>query len=137
MEREAVYNGAYLGVCLLGDRDNFLQREECLPMLLKLRLDPVRAENDEIALPIATNGAMLALHRVEKALAFVMNPNARNRLERTAWLNLGRNVNEPLARPLLQAPADEFPQRFLAGGEHEHVGVRRLPQLPGRSCART
>ena len=38
--------------------------------------------------------------------------------------------------PLLQALTNEFRQRFLAGGEHEHGGMRRLSQMPGGGRAR-
>ena len=89
-----------------------------------------------MALPVPTDRAMLALHRIKQALALDVDLLARDRLERAARLDLGGNIDEPLARPLLQALANEFRQRFLAGGEHEHGGVRRLPQMPGGGRAR-
>ena len=61
---------------------------------------------------------------------------ARDRLERAARLDLGRNIDEPLARPLLQIFPDKLRERFLAGGQHEDGGVRRLPQAPGGGGAR-
>ena len=51
-------------------------------------------------------------------------------------MNLRANIDEPLARTLLQTLADELRERFLAGGQHEHGGVRRLPQMPGGGGAR-
>ena len=87
-------------------------------------------------LPVPTDRAMLALHGIKQALALDVDLLARDRLERAARLDLGRNIDEPLARPLLQAPANEFRQRFLAGREHENGSVRRLPQMPSRGGAR-
>ena len=62
---------------------------------------------------------------------------ARDRLERAARLNFGRNIDEPLPRAFLQPLANEFRRRFLASGEHENGSVRGLPQMPGGGCART
>src|SRR6516164_3956700 len=137
MEREAVYDRAHLRMRLRGDGNNLRQREERLPVLMKFGLDLVRADVDEMPLTVPTDRAMLALHGIKLALTLDVDLLARDRLERTARLHLGRNSHEPLARPLLQALADEFRQRFLAGGEHKHEGVRRLPQTPGGGCART
>src|SRR6185295_13857601 len=136
MEREAVYDRAHLRMRLRGDGANLRQREERLPVLIKFGLDLVRADVDEMPLPVPTNRAMLALHGIKQALTLDVDLLARDRLERAARLDLGRNIDESLARSLLQAPANEFRQRFLAGGEHEHEGVRRLPQMPGGGCAR-
>src|SRR5262245_6817226 len=122
---------------LRGDGENLWQCEERLPVLLKFGLDLVRADVDEMPLPVPTDRAMLALHGIEQALTLDVDLLPGDRLECTARLDLGRNIDEPLARPLLQASANEFRQRFLAGGEHEHEGVRRLPQMPGGGCART
>src|SRR5262249_48098584 len=122
---------------LRGDGNNLQQREERLPVRMELGRDLVRADVNEMPLPVPTNCAMVTLHGIKQALTLDVDLLARDRLERTARLDLGRNIDEPLARPLLQAPANEFRQRFLAGGEHEHEGVRRLPQTPGGGCART
>ena len=53
-------------------------------MRLQLRLDPVRAENNQMALPIPADRAMLTPNCVEQALAFGVNLLTRNRLEPAA-----------------------------------------------------
>src|SRR6516164_5937812 len=136
MEREAVYDRAHLRMRLRGNGEDLRQREERLPVLIKFGLDLVRADVDEMPLPVPTDRAMLALHGIKQALTLDVDLLARDRLERTARLHLGRNIHEPLARPLLQALADEFRQRFLAGGEHKHRGMCRLPQTAGGGRAR-
>src|SRR4051794_36414495 len=120
MEREAAHDRAHLRMRLRGDGDDLWQREERLPVLMKFGLDLVRADVDEMALPVPTDRTMVTLHGIKQALARDVDLLARDRLERAARLHLGRNIDEPLARPLLQALANEFRQRFLAGGEHEH-----------------
>src|SRR6516165_7960718 len=122
---------------LLGDANDLRQREERLSVFFKFRFDRLRADVDEMVLPVPTNRAMLALHGVKQALALEVDLPARDRLERAARLYLSRHVDEPLARPFLQARADELLQRFLAGGEPEQGGVCRLPHLAARGCART
>src|SRR5262249_9985902 len=136
MERKAVDDCAHLRMRLRGDSNNLWQREERLPVLMKFGLDLVRADVDEMPLPVPTDRAMLALHGIKQTLTLDVDLLARDRLERTARLHLGRNIDEPLARPLLQALANEFRQRFLSGREHENGGVRRLSQMPGRGGAR-
>src|SRR5262249_23702467 len=136
MEREAVYDRAHLRVRLRGNGNSLQQRKERLPVRMKFGLDLVRTDVDEMPLPVPTDRAMLALHGIKQALTLEVDLLARDRLERTARLHLGRNIDEPLARPLLQALANEFRQRFLAGGEHEHGGMCRLPQTAGGGRAR-
>src|SRR5262245_17389506 len=136
MEREAVYDRAHLRMRLRGDGNNLRQREERLPMLMEFPFKLVRADVDEMPLPVPTDRAMLALHGIKQALTLDVDLLARDRLERAARPDLGRNIDEPLARPLLQALANEFRQRFLTGGEHEHGGVRHIPQTAGGGRAR-
>src|SRR6516165_10597287 len=121
---------------LLGDANDLRQREERLSVFFKFRFDRLRADVDEMALPVPTDRAMLALHGVKQALALDMDLPARDRLERATRLYLSRHIDKTLAGPLLQALADELCLRFLAGGEHEQGGVCRLPQMPGGGRAR-
>src|SRR5262245_13009894 len=107
MDREAVHNRAHLRMRLRRDGEDLWQREERLPVLMEFGLDLVRADVDEMPLPVPTDRAMLALHGFEQALARDVDLLARDRLEPAARLDLGRNIDEPLARPLLQAFANE------------------------------
>src|SRR3954466_2033528 len=105
MECERIFHRAPLRMPLRGDGEDLRQREERLPVLIKFGLDLVRADVDEMPLPGPTDRAMVALHGTKQALTLDVGLLARDRLERTARLDLGRNIAEPLARPLLQALA--------------------------------
>src|SRR5262245_61132656 len=135
-EREAIYDRTHLRVRLRSDSENFLPRKERLPVPEKFRLNLVRAEVDQMTLPLPTDRAMLALHGIKQAPALEVDLLRRDRLERGAWSDRGWNINKPLARAFLQAPANELRQRFLAGGKHEQGGMCRLPQTTGGGRAR-
>ena len=61
---------------LRGDGNNLRQRENA-SRCMKFGLDLVRADVDEMALPVPTDRAMLALHGIKQALALDVDLLAR------------------------------------------------------------
>ena len=70
-------------------------------MLIEVGFDPNRTNRDQMLLPRQTDRAVLTPHRSKEAFAFNMDLITRDRLERAAGLNLGRYINQTLARAFL------------------------------------
>src|SRR5271169_1730529 len=122
---------------LRSDGNNLRQRQKRLTVPIKLSLDLVRTDLDQMALPHKTDRAMVALHRIKQTFAFYVNLLARDCLEGGAGPDLGGHVDEAFACPFLQAPANKLDQRLLAGRKDHQGGMCRFAQMPGGSSAWT
>src|SRR5262249_35216129 len=64
-ERKAIHDRTHLGMRLCSDGENFRQREELFPVPEKLHFNLVRAEVNQMALPVPTDRAVVTLHGIK------------------------------------------------------------------------